>query len=52
MDLVFIDQITFSRNFDSDLNTNVNFRQIFKIILINDDLFLQVYHSEMNFLTY
>ena len=52
MDLAFIGQITFSRNFDNNWNESVNFRQIFKIILINGDSFLQTYVSEMNFLTY
>ena len=52
MDLAVIGQITFSRNFDNNWKKNVNFRQIFKIILINDDSFLQMYRSEMNFLTY
>ena len=31
---------------------NINFRQVFKITLINDGSFLQIYRSEMNFLTY
>ena len=31
---------------------NVNFREIFKIILINDDPFLQICRSEVNFLAY
>ena len=52
VDLAFIGQIKFSRNFDSNWNKNVNFSQIFKIIMINDDSFLQMYRSEMNFLTY
>ena len=32
-------------------NKNVNFLQIFKIILINDDSFLHMYRSKMNVLT-
>ena len=52
VDLAFIGNITFSQNFDNNWNKNVNFRQIFKIILINDDSFLQMYHHiEVNFLS-
>ena len=52
MDLAFIGQITFSRNFGNNWNKNINFRQIFQIILLNDDTFLQMYCSKMNFLTF
>ena len=38
VDLAFIGQIKFSRNFDDTWNKNVNCRQIFRIILINNDL--------------
>ena len=51
-ELAFIGQITFTRNFDNNWNKNVNFSQLFKNLLTNDDLFLQMYCSEMNFLTY
>ena len=43
---------TFSRNFHNNWNKNINFHQIFKTILINDDSFLQIYCSEMNFSTH
>ena len=48
----FIGKFIFSPNFDNNWNKNTNFRQIFKIIVINDDSFLQMYRREMNFLTY
>ena len=48
----FPGQIAFSQIFDSNWNKNVNFRQIFKISLINGDSFLQMYHSDKNCLTY
>ena len=40
VDLDFIGQITFSRNFEKIWNKNVNFRKILKIILINENSFL------------
>ena len=52
VDLAFIGQTTFSQDFDNNWNKNVNLRQILKIILINDDSFLKMHSSEMNFLTY
>ena len=44
--------ITFSRNFEKNLNKNVNFRKILKIIIINENSFLQIYPKVMSFLTY
>ena len=35
VDLAFIGEMAFSRNFENDWNKNVSFRKIFKIILIN-----------------
>ena len=44
--LAFISQITFSRSFENNWNNNVSF----KIILIGEKLFLQMYPNEMGFL--
>ena len=44
--------IKFSRNFEKNLNKNVNFRKILKIIIINENSFLQMYPKVMIFLTY
>ena len=52
VDLAFVGQFTFSQNFENNWNKNVIFHQIFKIILINENSFLQIYRNEMNFLTY
>ena len=43
---------TFSRNFENNWNKNVNFRQLLKIILINENSFLQMYPNEMSVLAY
>ena len=48
IDLAFTGQITFSRNFGNNWNKNVNF----KIILIGENSFLQMYRNKMSFLTY
>ena len=48
--LAFIAQITFSRNFENNWNKNVNFRQLLKIILINENPLLEMYPNEINFL--
>ena len=50
--LGFYCQITFSRNFENNWNKNVNFHHIFRIILINENSFLQIYPNEMRFLAY
>ena len=39
----FIGQITFSRNFKKNWKKNVNFRQLLKIILKNENSFLQIH---------
>ena len=49
LDLDFIGQIKFSRNFHNNWHKNVNFRQIFKIILRNDVSLQQMYSIELNF---
>ena len=51
-DLTFTGQITFSRNFKNNWNKSVNFRQLLKIILINEDSFLEMYPNNISFLTY
>ena len=43
VDLAFVSQITFSRNFENNWNKNDDFHQTFKIILINENSFLQMY---------
>ena len=43
---------TVSQNFENTWNKKADFRQIFKIILINENPFLEMYPNEMNFLTY
>ena len=52
VDLAFVGQFIFSQNVENNWNKNVIFHQIFKIILINENSFLQIYRNEMNFLTY
>ena len=51
-DLAFIDQVTFSRNFENNWYKKLNFRQLVKIILINEYSCLQMYPNERSFLTY
>ena len=51
-DLAFIDRVTFSRNFENNWYKNLNFRQLVKIILINEYSCLQMYPNERSFLTY
>ena len=50
--LNFIGQGTFSRIFENIWNKNVIFLTLFKIILINENPFLQMYHNEICILTY
>ena len=46
--LAFIGQITFSRNSENDWNKNVNF----KVILMGENSYLQMYRNNISFLTY
>ena len=52
VELAFIGQITFFRNFENNWNKNINFRKTFKIIPINENSFLQMYPNEISFPTY
>ena len=47
VDLDFIVQITLSRNFENNWKKNISF----KIILIDENLFLQMYCKKFSFLT-
>ena len=47
VDLACIGQITFSWNFENDWNKNVNF----KIVLIGENSFMQMYCSKISFFT-
>ena len=51
-DFAFIGQVIFSRNFENNWNKNVNFHQLIKIILINENSYLQMYPNKKSFLTY